>query len=280
MFSKKKTTDLFEALPPSSASQASSPSNVVGKIVEKAKDYKRVDVAEPQASKKRIIEDDEPVKTPLVTKAAAPERTRKPVADDYSQKHTTLNSSSNSQLYIVLCVFACFSVATGLMGYVLGKKDGYKSGAEDGVNLRAKKQIFVPTRKFAGEKPTNKPGIKTVGMKKRTSITDLPLEVDKLSPEQAEVVKPKPKKRYTIQIQTFGRNHVKSAHKLVGFLQNQGIEAFIDTKTGVVYAGRFEKINSSTHALQKRISRLNWNHVKFQDTFFNRIPTSLLKDGE
>jgi hypothetical protein len=277
MFSKKAKKDLFDALPPSSATQAKGePAAKPERVrVEKTQEYKKVDAAEPVSQPRAQVEDEPKVEKPRATaQSAAPvQRPR--------QVHTEpepIMPSSNINFYLVVSVCICFSVATGLFSYKLGKDNGYEKGAEYGANLRAKKQTKIYSRKYADKKSTKNAKIQSVSMA-GTSISKLPVSVDKLSAEQKKVVKPAaPLKRYTIQVITFGRNQKKRTDSLVGYLKESGVEAFGDHRNGVVYAGRFSKRNSISDALQKRIARFNWRGTTFKDAFLNRIPTSLLED--
>jgi hypothetical protein len=278
MLSKRKTTSLFEVLPATSASQESKPSgSYKERIVEKVKEYKKVDDTPVSAVKDRpSTRATEAKREAIPDEPKSPQRVSR---SSFDRTEAPIGTSSNGQFYIVICVFACFSIATGLFGYKLGKDKGFEKGAEYGVNLRSKKQNTIYPREYIG-KETNKKAnhIKSVGMS-GTSITNLPVIVDKLSEEQKKVIAPPAQiNRYTIQIQTFGRNQSKSAKELVEYLSNSGIDAFGDYKNGVVYAGRFQKRNSASKALQKRIARFNWKGINFKDSFFNRIPTSLLKE--
>ncbi len=282
MLSKKKTTSLFEVLPPTSASQESKPTgSYKERIVEKVKEYKKIDNTQTEAS---TVKEKPAPRAPAEPKREAkppapPARTQRVRSSTFEGTDAPVGSSSNGQFYIVICVFACFSIATGLFGYKLGKDKGFEKGAEYGVNLRAKKQNTIYPRKYIGKETSNKSkSIKPVSMN-GTSVTNLPVNVDKLSPEAKRIIAPPAQiKRYTIQIQTFGRNQPSSTRKLVEYLAESGIDSFGDYKNGVVYAGRFQKRNDASKALQKRIARFNWKGINFKDSFFNRIPTSLLKE--
>lgn len=270
--SRRKTTSLFEVLPPSSPSgdstrsSSSSYQSEGASSNEPSKGRLKIEAEEPKASNQSSFKPRE---------QAQPRQSASTTRAPVSQQNITVQNGNH--FYISLGVMVLFSVATGLFGYKLGNDNGFKEGAQHGASLRAQKQNIIYQKKSISKEQTKKNKISPVVYKKPS----LPTNVAAMTPEQKKIITPPAKtKRFTLQVQTFGRNQQKQTKDLVESLKSAGIEAFADYKLGVVYAGRFEAVKNNNQAtlLQKRISRFNWRNRNFKEAFFNRIPRSLLKD--
>lgn len=269
----KKSVSLFEVLPPS-----------------QAKAVPAASAAEPEATQN--------------TAKTAPAKTRQSVSIDSSatsagsetsstfrpKKETTSNRKLSSHqvagvsvreksdpfVLIVACMLALV-IISNLVTYRYSYQKGIREGAA--ISLSQRSQNDLPTRPVNSSTP--KPEVTNNNSKTHTASlkTTLPTTYKQLTPEQSRAtVPPEELKKYTLQIQTFGRKSITLAKELAMALQKSGLEAFYDKNDGAVFVGRLKSVSSSeAKQLRNEILRFNWRSRDFKKSFYRSIPKHLLE---
>ena len=243
----RKSVSLFEVLPPSSDGNAA--------------------VATPE--KKPVASTPKPSSSP---KASAPQ----PGSHYRNEVAGVSVREKNDHFAFIVTGMLCFSLMVGLLGYKLGRDQGIVLGKEFAVARHSRSILGVPEHVMSPKRAEPL----AVKVPPQSSVSPaaltLPSKMKTMSAVQEKAVAPLDKRRFTLQIQTFGRNQNAEVGELVTALKSKGYDAFADYKRGVVYTGRFVSVQSSDAKRTKReLSSFGWKKRDFSSSFFNRIPTNL-----
>lgn len=268
----KKSVSLFEVLPPSQAKAGAKPQAQAPKP--------ETPIARPEpapfaASKPRqsiSIDNDIPA-------AAEPISKPKPRASKKVQSHSVEGVSvreKSDPFFLILACMLALVVVSSLVAYKFGFQKGLEVGAS--ISLDQKSQESLPQAqqpRVATQTPEPSTGTTHQATLKQT----LPTTFQQMSPEQTRAaIPPEELKKYTLQIQTFGRKSLSEAKELVNVLKQKGIVAFYDKNDGAVFTGRFKSVNSSeAMQLRNEIVRFNWKNRDFSESFYRSIPKHLLE---
>jgi len=187
----------------------------------------------------------------------------------------SVREKSDPFLLIVGCMLALV-VISNLVTYRYSYQKGIREGAA--ISLSQRSQNDLPTRPVKLILP--KAEVTTNSKTHTASLkTTLPTTYKQLTPEQSRAtVPPEEIKKYTLQIQTFGRKALPLAKELVIALQKNGMEAFYDKNDGAVFVGRLKSVSSSESSqLRNEILRFNWRSRDFKKSFYRSIPKHILE---
>ena len=277
-----KSVSLFEVLPPkgnkkpeknnpvpeSQSGAKASPSSEPRKAVEVPKSAERKSV-------------DEAVFAPVPPKVQSHSAANRVTVSSESSTDGDISGGSSQKredhFWLIALIMVGFSVVIGVACYRYGYKQGVGVGfraavAQKDSPSKNEPQFTTPAKEEFSQAPTNKTPI----LKREILPTRLTLP----TPEQKKAVAPAvPPKRYTLQVQTMGRNQKSSADALVLALRKGGFDAFADYREGAVFVGRLEKSrDEQATALKKRVSRFNYHNLNFSRAYFRPIPKHLLEN--
>jgi cell division septation protein DedD len=178
--------------------------------------------------------------------------------------------------YLVLICMVVLAVVSALAGYRFGFDRGVREGTS--ITLEQKSKMDLPVRKI-----TQQPTPQTTASPKKTHQASLkpslPTSIKTLTPEQKRAtIPPEELKKYTLQVQTFGRKAIPLAKELVESMKAKGYDSFYDKNDGAVFVGRLKSVGSSdAKQLRNEILRFNWRSRDFTQSFYRSIPKHLLE---
>ena len=269
----KKSVSLFEVLPPSQAKTAPAATAAV------PEEPQRTSETAPALAKTRqsVSIDSGATSTESEASTFRPKKETTPnrKLSSHQVAGVSVREKSDPFFLIVLCMLALV-IISNLVTYRYSYQKGIRAGAA--ISLSQRSQSDLPTRPAKLNTPksevSNNSKTHTASLK-----TTLPTTFKQLTPEQSRAtVPPEEIKKYTLQIQTFGRKSITLAKELVASLEKSGFDSFYDKNDGAVFVGRLKSYRSSEASqLRNEILRFNWRNRDFKDSYFRSIPKNLLE---
>lgn len=266
----KKSVSLFEVLPPSQA-----PSKPAVSTPASAATPEPTPAPSSRPRQSVSMESERPTSLSESTKSYSSKSNTSAKVRSHSVEGVSVREKSDP-FYLVLICMVVLAVVSALAGYRFGYDRGVREGTS--ITLEQKSKSDLPLRQVT-EKPAPQVA-STPSVTHQASLKPtLPTSIKTLSPEQKRAtIPPEELKKYTLQVQTFGRKAIPLAKELVDDLKVKGYEAFYDKNDGAVFVGRLKSVGSSeAKQLRNEILRFNWRSRDFTQSFYRSIPKHLLE---
>lgn len=281
----KKSVSLFEVLPPKgkknpekadSSSLASQTSSSVPSSSEASES------PEPQKTPERKSVDEPSFSASFSSPTAPASPTPSATASSSTNVQGELSGVSaqkrEDHFWLIALIMVGFSVVIGIACYRYGYKQGIGVGYRAAVAQKEAPSKVAPSAHLSAtaQRPTKVDEVKPKVPKREILPTRLALPT---AEQKKAVAPPVPPKRYTLQVQTMGRNQKAATDALLAALKRSGFDAFADYSEGAVFVGRLEKSrDEKANALKKRVSRFNYHNLNFSRAYFRPIPKHLLEN--
>lgn len=265
----RKSVSLFEVLPPSQAPAKSAPSSVSSESAPTPSDSS----TKPRQS--ISMETQKPAPVSESTKSYTTSKDTSSKVRSHSVEGVSVREKSDP-FYLVLVCMVVLAVVSALAGYRFGYDRGVREGTS--ITLEQKSKLDLPVRKVT-QQPTSQTTAPPGKTHQASLKPSLPTSIKTLTPEQKRAtIPPEELKKYTLQVQTFGRKAIPLAKELVEDMKSKGYDAFYDKNDGAVFVGRLKSVGSSdAKQLRNEILRFNWRSRDFSQSFYRSIPKHLLE---
>ncbi len=167
---------------------------------------------------------------------------------------------------LIVTVLISFSVVTGLIGFVLGKKLGFSAGWERGIGVRTESALPDAAGSAAAPAPVQR---ETLVSQRRVEPKPMKIQAGPADGGGSAF----PTAKFTLQIQTLGPGHAEETRDLVASLKQAGFEAFADHRDGIIYVGRFDSPSTAeVKRIKNELARFEWRKRNFSRCFLTNIP--------
>ena len=278
-----KSVSLFEVLPPKGNKKSEKKGSPVaetkseGSPTSSSEERKLVDP--PKATERKTIDDSSFGASAENSSESSQGSIKKESVERPSSEGDMTGVSAQKRedhFWLIALIMLGFSVVIGVACY----RYGYKKGV--GIGFRAAvAQQETPSKASPASSSIEMAKVPVHQAPPTIAKKEiLPTRLAMPTPEMKKAVAPLvPPKRYTLQVQTMGRNQRSATDALVVALKKGGFEAFADYREGAVFVGRLEKSRGDmASVLKKRVSRFNYHNLNFSRAYFRPIPKHLLEN--